>query len=235
MLADLPVAAQGFDDLGVRGREVDHPHPVLAGRPRAGRRADAGRDHVQARKSVRVELEAGVDQLEPIGLLGHPLALQQADDHVEAFVHLAARVGDVDAEHVRVGGQRARPDAHDVAAAAEVVEQDRPLGYLEGVVVRDRDDPAPELDRRAPLCRGREKDLGGADDLATHRVVLAEEDFVEAHPIEVFDELEISLQLQRRVDVDFVQRDMQHAEASGSLELSHQFPPLGSATSAPMS
>src|SRR5271170_5699000 len=87
-----------------------------------------------------------------------------------------------------------------------MIQQHQAVGNPQRVVVGERDDPGPQSDPLGPLRGSGNEDLRRADDLTAGRVVLAEPDFVEAQRIEVFDELEISLQCQGRVGTRAVKR-----------------------------
>jgi hypothetical protein len=126
-------------------------------------------------------------------------SLRRSRDDVEVEVEQLARVGRVQAEHGRVGRQRARPDAHHHAPAREVVEQHHPLGHPQRVVVGERDHAGAELDVARPLGGRGDEDLRRGDDLRAGRVVLADPGLVVAEPVQVGDQLEVALQRQRRV------------------------------------
>ena len=127
------------------------------------------------------------------------VAAQQPHDDVEVDVHQLARVGRVEAEHGRVGGQRPGPDAEHRAPARQVVEQDHPLGDPQRVVVGQRGHAGAELDVARALGGGGDEDLRGGDDLAAGRVVLADPGLVVAEAVEVLDERQVALEGQRRV------------------------------------
>ena len=83
---------------------------------------------------------------EPLGLAGDRLAGQQRQDHLERFFHPRPQLGRLDAVHPGVGRQLAGADPEHRPALGQVVEQDDPLGDLEGVVVGQRDDAGAEPD-----------------------------------------------------------------------------------------
>ena len=80
--------------------------------------------------------------------------LQQPADDADRLVLAVALRHRVDAERVRVGGQRARARAEDRPAAGHVVELHHALRDVERVVVGQRDDAGGELDalRRSPAA-----------------------------------------------------------------------------------
>jgi len=112
---------------------------------------------------IAAELTLGVAQLEPIRLLRDALAAQQPDHDLERFVHPPARVLDVDAHHVGIGGQLAWTDAEHHAAPRQVVEHRDPVGDHQRVVIGQRDDPRPQSDPARPLGCRRDEDLGRGD------------------------------------------------------------------------
>ena len=73
-------------------------------------RRDLGRHgHLGVGALVGPQLQAGLDQLEPVRLHGDRLvAGQQQEDGLERLLHHVALLGRVDAHHEGVRGQRAR-------------------------------------------------------------------------------------------------------------------------------
>ena len=69
-------------------------------------------------------------------------------------------------------------------------------GDVEGVVVGDGCDARAQLDAARAHCGASQEQLGRTDGLPAGRVVLAAPELVVAQPVEVRDEVEISLQLQ---------------------------------------
>ena len=80
-----------------------------------------------------------------------------------------------------------------------MVEQDGSLGNPQRVVIADADHAGTKLDVASSLRRDRDEDLGRRDDLGSSRVVLADPRLVPAEAIQMLDQLEISLERQRRV------------------------------------
>jgi hypothetical protein len=78
----------------------------------------------------------GIDQIVPVGFFGNRLAVQQADDDIQALVHHAARVSSVDAHLHRVVDEGAGADAKHGPTTGNVVEQNHPIGGNERIVVR---------------------------------------------------------------------------------------------------
>src|SRR3954453_10509726 len=139
---------------------------------------------------------------EPVrrGLDAHRLLpAQEPHDDVEVRVHELARVGRAEADHRRVGRQRAGADAEHRAPAGEVIQEDHALGHPQRVVVCQRRHRGAEPDVARALGGGRDEDLRRGDDLAPGGVVLADPRLVVAEPVEVLDELEVGRERERRV------------------------------------
>ena len=96
-------------------------------------------------------------------------------------------------------GQRAGAGAEHRPTAGQAVELHDPLGDVERMVVRQADDAGAEADRARHLAGAGEEHLRRGDRLPARRVVLAAPELVVAETVEVGDELEVALQLQRRV------------------------------------
>jgi hypothetical protein len=126
-------------------------------------------------------------------VMGYERFGQQADDDVEVGFQQLSGVGGGQADHRRVGRQRARSDAADHPAVGEVIEQHEPVGRPQRIVVRQRDDPGAEPDPLGPLRGRRDENLRRADDLAARGVVLTDPDLVVADRVEVLDQLEVTL------------------------------------------
>ena len=138
---------------------------------------------------------------------------EQPADDADRLVLAVALHHRVDAERVRVRGQRARPGAEDRPAAGHVVELHHALGDVERVVIGQRDDAGAELDALGALARRGEEHLGRGDHLPAAGMVLAAPELVVAEPVEVLDEVEIAAELQHRVLADRVVRGEEGAEA----------------------
>ena len=103
-----------------------------------------------------------------------------------------------------------------------VVELHDPLRDVERVVVRQRHDAGAELDALGALARGGQEQLRRRDHLPARGVVLAAPELVVAEPVEVRDEVEVALELQRRVLADRVMGREKGAE----LETLHEGVPF---------
>ena len=80
-----------------------------------------------------------------------------------------------------------------------MVELHHALGDVERVVIREADDSRAESDAVGALrCCG-EEHLGRGDHLPAGRVVLAAPELVEAEPVEVRGELDVTLEKEGRV------------------------------------
>ncbi len=158
-------------------------------------------------------MSAGVDQIVPVGLLGHDLALEEAQDHGEAFHHPVALGRRIDAQHHGVRRQQARPDAEHHAAARLVIELDDAVRRHQGVVIGQRDHAGAELDALGALGRGGDEEFGAGDDLEAGRMVLADPGLVIAEPIEHLDQLEVAMQGLGGVAIQRMERGHEDAVA----------------------
>ena len=118
----------------------------------------------------------------------------------------------IDAERVRVRGERARPGAENRASAGHPVELHHALGDIERVVIGQRNDAGGELDALCPLARRGEEHFGRADHFPAAGMVFAAPEFVIAELVEPFDQVEIAAELQQRVFADRVMRGKKGAE-----------------------
>ncbi len=84
----------------------------------------------------RQELQGGVLHRVPVGLVGDPLAVEQAADDADRVVLAIALDHRIDAERMGVGGQRTGARAEDRAAAGHVVQLHHALRHIVGMVVR---------------------------------------------------------------------------------------------------
>ena len=109
-------------------------------------------------------------------------------------------------------GRAPGPAAEHRPALGHVVELDDALGDVERVVVRQRHDAGAELDRVRDLAGGGQEHLRRGDHLPAGRVVLAAPELVEAELVEVRGELEVALELQRRVLAERVVGGEERAE-----------------------
>ena len=179
--------AQHVEAAGRGGADGEEAAAEAPGGPRPGRRHLRRHGHLGEGALVGPQLQAGLDQLEPVRLHGDRLAGQQLQDGLERLLHHVALLGRVDAHHEGVGGQGARADAEHDAAPGQVVEQHHAVGQHERVVVGQRRDAGAEADVLGALRGGGDEDLGRGDDLVAGGVVLAEPGLVEAELVEVLD------------------------------------------------
>jgi len=184
---------------------------VPAGELAARRRNGACDGHFRIRRREGAELQTRVLELEPFGLGGDGLALEETQDHFEPFDHAVALLGDLDAEHMRVGRKEAGADAEHDAAARLVIELDDAVRSHQRVVIGQRDDARAELDALGALGGGGDEEFGARDDLVAGRVMLADPGFLEALAVEPFDQFEIAADRQRRVFVDRVKGRKENA------------------------
>ena len=98
-----------------------------------------------------------------------------------------------------------------------MVEQHHALGHLEGGVVGHRHHAGAQLDAAGPLGGGRDHQVGGGDDLPAAGVVLAEPVLVETKVVEPLAQVQISLELQRRILPVGVERRLEQAEPQSSM------------------
>ena len=153
----------------------------------------AGHGDGKVRVGVRRQVQARVAHLEPVGLHGdRSVALEQRHDGGERLVHALALRHRLDAHHVRVGDERARPAAQHGAAARHVVELHEALGHHEGMVVGQAGDAGAEHDVAGALGRRRDGQLGRGDQLPAGGMVLADPGLVVAQVIEPLDQLHVA-------------------------------------------
>ncbi len=158
-------------------------------------------------------MQAGLAQLEPVGLERHRLlAAEQLHDRVEGLVHPGALGDRLDAHHVGVGDERARPDAEHGAAARHVVELHEALGDHQRVVVGEARDPGAQHDVTRALGGGGDEDLGRGDQLPAGGVVLADPHLVVAEVVHPLDQLHVPAERQRGILADLVEGSQEDAE-----------------------
>jgi hypothetical protein len=162
---------------------------------------------------------AGVDQVIPGGLLGHDLALEQAQNHRQALHHPVALGHRIDAQHHRVRRQQARPDPEHHPPAGHVVELDDPVRGHEGVVVGQRNDAGAELDPLGALGGGGDEQLRAGDDLEARRVVFADPGLFVTEPVQHLDKLEVALNRLGRIAVERMERRHEDAVAHRKVRL----------------
>ena len=209
-------------EVAAPARQVDadaeHPHAVFPGDLAAGGRDGAGDGHFEMRLGVGRDLEARVDQLEPVGLhVDGAVLAEQGVDRFERFIHAHALGERVDAHHRGVGGERAGTDAHHRAAAGHVVELNHAVDGHQRVVVGQADDAGAEADVAGALRGGGDEDLGRGDQLPAGAVVLADPRFVVTELVEPLEQLEVAVQRQRGVFPDAVEGRHEDSEVHSSV------------------
>ena len=198
LFGEAPLQRQRRQAFGGHGADREHAHAVLAGE-RHARRADHRRGHHRDLVLVRQDLQLRVVQREPVALVGEALAArQQALDDRDGLVLAVPQQHRVDAERVGVRRQRTRPGAQHRPPQAHLVELDDALGHHERMVVGDGGHPGAQLDAAGAHRRSGQEHLGRADGLPSGRVVFAAPELVVPQPVEVGNQVEIPLQLQRR-------------------------------------
>src|SRR5262245_12524820 len=213
LLGDRPVLGERVERLAAQRLEGEQADAVAASRGRAAGRDERGHRDLHRGPRPRHHLQARLVELEPFRVGADLLTAQQADQHVERFVHPVALFQDRDAHHQRVGRQRAGPGAEHHAPARDVVEVVDPLGQHQRAVVRQRDHAGAQADRARALGRGGDEHLGTADRFVRGRVVLAHPDLVVAQAIEQPDELQVAVEAERRVVAAGVEGRDEGAEA----------------------
>ena len=144
------------------------------------------------------------------------LAREQTTDHADRFVLTVALHHRFDSQGAGVAGQCARAAAEHRTAPGHVIELHHPLGDVERVVIGERDDPGAETDVTAHLAGRRQEHLRRGDRLPTARVVLAAPEFLEAKPVEVRDEVDVSLEQQGGMLAERMVRGEEGAELQSS-------------------
>ena len=191
---------------------------MLARADHARGRHDARHRDGEVRVGVGREMQPRLAELEPVGLHAHGLlAAQERHDGVERILHSLALGDGLDAHHVRVGDEGARPTAEHRPPARHVVELDEALRDEEGVVVGQARDARAQHDVARALGGGRDHDLGGGDQLPPRRVVLADPDLVVAQVVEPLDQLHVSIDGERGVFADPVERGEKDSELHPSV------------------
>src|SRR5712675_360929 len=97
----------------------------------------------------------------------------------------------IDAERVRVGGERPRTGTEDGAASGHVVELHHALRDVEGMVIGQRDHAGAELDALGTLAGGGQEHLRRGDGFPARGMMFTAPEFVISERIELFDEIEV--------------------------------------------
>ena len=158
-------------------------------------------------------MRARVDEVVPVALLGHDLAVEQPHDDLDALHHAVALRHRIDAEHHRVGRQQAGADAEHHASARLMVELDDAVRRHQRVVIRQRHHAGAEADVFGALGGGGDEDLGRGDDFEAGRVVLADPGFLVAQPIQVLDQFKVAVQSFSWILVERMERRQEDAIA----------------------
>ena len=191
----------------------ENPRAVPTGKLHSRRGHRRGNRHREMRLRIRLEVQTRLVERKPVRLIGDRLRLgQQPHDDVEGLAHAVALSERVDAKHVGVGYQSARPDAEHHAPPREVVEQRHPVRNHQGMMVRQADDAGAELDMLRPLRRDAHEHLRRGDGLPSRRVVFADPSLVESQVVEPLDKLEVALQAECGVLAQQVERRQKDAE-----------------------
>ncbi len=164
-------------------------------------------------------MQLRVGQVEPVGLAIDHLAPQQRDDDLERLVHHAPLVAGVDADLQRVMDERAGADPEHRPAARHVVELHHAVGQHERVMVRQRHDAGAEPDVAGALRRRGDEHLRASDQLEAAGMVLADPRLVIVQPVEMLEQLEVTLDRQGRVLVVVVKR--REKDAAAQIEIVH--------------
>ncbi len=133
-------------------------------------------------------------------------------DHADRLVLAVALRHRVDAERMRVGGQRAGAGTEDGAAAGHVVELHHALRDVVGMVIGQRHHAGAELDPLGALARRRQEHLGRGDHLPAGGMMLAAPELVIAERVELLDQIEIAPELKHRMLPDRVMRGKEGSE-----------------------
>ena len=170
------------------------------------------------RIGVRREMQPCVAHLEPVGLHGDRLfAFQQPHDGVHRLQHARTLRAGFDAEHVGVGGQRARPAAHHRPAARHVVELHEALRHHERMMIRQAGHAGAEFDVLGAFGGGGDDQFGQGDQFPAGGVMLADPGFVVAQPVQPLEQLDIAVDRQRRVFPDPMERCQEDAELHAAM------------------
>ena len=198
-------------------------------RPRWGNHCRGG--NLGIRPGVGADMQGGVAQGEPVGLAVDPLVgcgAEQRQDRLQRLLHHRPLVHRVDAHHVGVGRQRARPGAEHHPAAGEVVEQHPAVGDHERMVVGQGHHPGAQPDVSGPFGRGGDEHLGTRDEFVTAGMVFAEPGLVVAEPVQRLDAVHVVLQCGGGGLTHGVEGGDEHTE----IQRTHLRPPRNSSSAA---
>ena len=119
-----------------------------------------------------VLLERDLPEL-PVDPVGRVLRPELQDDVDRLLHHLGPQLGLAHLEQLEVAREPARPDAHDEAPAAELIEHGGVRGHRGGMDLGQVDHAGPEPDLPGPAHQGGEEDQRRGDALAPRAEVLA--------------------------------------------------------------
>ncbi len=114
-------------------------------------------------------------------------AVHQGQDRLQPLVHHPTLLHGLDAQHVGVGGKRARAHAEHGAAAGHVVELHHALGQDVGVVVGQAGHARAQPDVPRALRRLGDEHLGRGDQLPARAVMLTDPGLVVAQVVQPLD------------------------------------------------
>ena len=200
LLRHRPSLGQPFEAAGGERRDRQHAASKLARRDHPRGRDRIGDEDRHVRLLVGLDLEMGVVEAEERAV-ERDAALLGEEPHyrLDALDHLAALLGRVDRQHVRVGCERARAASEHHAPARQMVEQCVAVRDVERVMVRDADHARAEHDAARAPCGGGDENVRRRNDFPSRGMMLADEDLVVAGAVEPFDEFEVALETKRGV------------------------------------
>ena len=83
---------------------------------------------------------------------------------------------------------------------------------IQGMLVGEAEDAATDVQAPGALRRRHHEELGRGDDLPAGAVVLADPGLIEVEPIELFEELEVAIERDRRILLEPVEGPEEDAE-----------------------
>jgi hypothetical protein len=147
-----------------------------------------------------------VGEVVPLGLLGHPFAGHEPQDHVQSLGHAVPLLERVDAHHQGVALEQARASTEHDAAAGLVIELDHAVRDHQRVVVGQRHDAETEFQMLRAL-RGRgDEELRRRDQLEAAGMMLADPRLGESELVDPLHQLEVAMDEIGGVLVDGVMR-----------------------------